>query len=132
MRSYTPTTLDDEHGHFDLVVKTYPQGNMSRMFAELKLGDKIFVRGPKGNFKYQPNMVSHLTMICGGTGITPMYQVAKAILKNRSQDRTKISMIFANVNEEDILMRRELDEFAEQRSAQFSIYYVLNNASTLN
>jgi cytochrome-b5 reductase len=44
------------------------------MFAELKLGDRVKVKGPKGQFKYQPNMVRAMGMIAGGTGITPMLQ----------------------------------------------------------
>ena len=40
-------------------------------------------------------------MIAGGTGITPMYQIIKSSLKD-PQDDTKLSLIYANVNEEDI------------------------------
>ena len=29
-RSYTPTSGDDDKGHFDLVVKTYEKGNISK------------------------------------------------------------------------------------------------------
>jgi cytochrome-b5 reductase len=46
------------------------------MFSELNIGDYIQVRGPKGVFKYEPNLVKHLGMIAGGTGITPMLQVS--------------------------------------------------------
>ena len=46
-------------------------------------------------------------MIAGGTGITPMLQIIRAILKNPI-DMTKINLIYANVNEEDILLKKEL------------------------
>jgi cytochrome-b5 reductase len=65
-------------------------------------------------------------MIAGGTGITPMLQIIRAILKNPS-DRTQISLIFANVNEDDILLRKELEELAEKEKARFKLYLVLNN-----
>lgn len=48
-------------------------------------------------------------MIAGGTGITPMYQVAKALMTDK-WEYTTISLIYANISEDDILMRRELDE----------------------
>jgi len=51
-RSYTPTTLDDDLGHFDLVVKTYEKGNISRYLSLLTIGQKIRVKGPKGKFHY--------------------------------------------------------------------------------
>jgi cytochrome-b5 reductase len=65
-------------------------------------------------------------MIAGGTGITPMLQIIKAILKNPN-DKTQISLIFANVNEEDILLREELDALMESNKNQFKVFYVLNN-----
>ncbi|KAJ1974185.1 NADH-cytochrome b5 reductase [Dimargaris xerosporica] len=124
-RSYTPITNDDHPGHFDLLIKTYPQGNISKVFSELTLGDKINVRGPKGNFNYTPNMCRALGMIAGGTGITPMLQIIHAIVKN-PEDKTVVSLIFANVNEEDILLKHELDEL-QAKHTNFQVYYVLNN-----
>jgi cytochrome-b5 reductase len=44
-------------------------------------------------------------MIAGGTGITPMYQVAAAILKD-PRDVTQLSLIFGNLSEEDILIKQ--------------------------
>jgi cytochrome-b5 reductase len=40
-------------------------------------------------------------MIAGGTGITPMYQIIKASIQD-PKDQTKLSLIYANVNEDDI------------------------------
>lgn len=50
-------------------------------------------------------------MLAGGTGITPMYQVANMILKNPN-DKTKMRLIFANLTEEDILLQKELAALA--------------------
>ncbi|KAM0210965.1 hypothetical protein ACHAQI_005696 [Fusarium lateritium] len=72
IRSYTPISGDHQPGYFDLLIKTYPQGNISQHMATLKQGDKIRVRGPKGAFMYTPNMVRRFGLIAGGTGITPM------------------------------------------------------------
>jgi cytochrome-b5 reductase len=65
-------------------------------------------------------------MIAGGTGITPMYQIIQAALKNPA-DNTRINLIYANVNEEDILMKDDLDRLATAHPSRFTIYYVLNN-----
>jgi len=40
-------------------------------------------------------------MIAGGTGITPMYQIIKSSMKDAS-DNTKMALIYANVEENDI------------------------------
>ena len=67
------------------------------------------IEGPKGQFKYHPSLSRELGMIAGGTGITPMLQIIRAALKNPS-DPTKLSLIYANVTSEDILLKKELEE----------------------
>nr|KJB77465.1 hypothetical protein B456_012G138400 [Gossypium raimondii] len=52
----------------------YPQGRMSHHFRELRVGDYLAVKGPKGRFRYQPGEVRAFGMIAGGSGITPMLQ----------------------------------------------------------
>jgi cytochrome-b5 reductase len=36
-RPYTPTTLNDEKGHFELIIKSYPEGNVSKHLHSLKV-----------------------------------------------------------------------------------------------
>lgn len=126
VRSYTPISGDDQPGHFDLLIKSYPQGNISRHMASLAVGQTIRVRGPKGAFVYTPNMVRHFGMVAGGTGITPMLQIVRAIIRGRaSGDRTEVDLIFANVTEQDILLREDLDQLAAQDKG-FRVHYVLD------
>lgn len=44
-RPYTPTTGNEVKGHFELVVKSYPDGNVSKYLDSLKEGDLIEVKG---------------------------------------------------------------------------------------
>ncbi|BAO40367.1 NADH-cytochrome b5 reductase 1 [Kluyveromyces marxianus] len=128
VRSYTPTSLDsDSVGFFELLIKSYEKGNISKHFAELKIGDKIKVRGPKGFYQYVPNMCEEIGMIAGGTGIAPMYQIMKAIFANDA-DKTKVSLVYGNQTEEDILLKKELDAFVAKKPDQFKIYYMLDKA----
>ncbi|KAJ4309291.1 NADH-cytochrome b5 reductase [Fusarium piperis] len=127
IRSYTPISGDDQPGCFDLLIKSYPQGNISRHMDTLIPGQTIRVRGPKGFFVYTPNMVRHLGMIAGGTGITPMLQIINTIARGRAVgDVTEVDLIFANVNPEDILLKEKLDALAKD-DASIRIHYVLNN-----
>lgn len=131
VRSYTPVSSDlIDRGHFDLLIKSYPTGNISKHVANLKVGDRIKTRGPKGQMVYRPGLVRAFGMIAGGTGITPMLQIIRAILMN-DDDNTRVDLLFANVTEEDILLRDELDELARQEREngknRFRVYYVLNN-----
>ncbi|KAG0265851.1 NADH-cytochrome b5 reductase [Linnemannia exigua] len=123
-RSYTPTSSSDDVGHFVLCIKSYPQGNISKMFAELTIGDTINARGPKGQFNYSANMCREIGMIAGGTGLTPMLQIIRAIVKN-PEDKTIVNFLFANVTEEDIILKAELD-LLSKKHPQFKVHYVLN------
>jgi cytochrome-b5 reductase len=114
---------------------------MSQYLDWLKIGDKIDVKGPLGKFAYKgkgtyerkvgpawvPNTVKHFGMVCGGTGITPMYQVIQDILKH-PEDKTQVSLIFANVTEDDILLRSELEKLAKTHS-NFKVFFTLDKPS---
>jgi cytochrome-b5 reductase len=76
---------------------------------------------------YTPNMVRRFGMIAGGTGITPMLQIIRAIVRGRAAgDKTEVDLIFANVNPEDILLKDDLDALVKE-DARFRVHYVLNN-----
>lgn len=112
------------------MIKAYPQGNISAHMKTLKVSDTMKVRGPKGAMVYTPNMCRHIGMIAGGTGITPMLQVIRAIVRERprngGKDTTKVDLIFANVNTDDILMKEDLDAL-DKEDENFNVHYVLNN-----
>ncbi|RMZ75784.1 hypothetical protein DV738_g5276, partial [Chaetothyriales sp. CBS 135597] len=130
VRSYTPISSDEDKGYVDFLIKAYPQGNISAHVTTLKIGDTMKLRGPKGAMVYRPNLVKRIGMIAGGTGITPMLQIIRAINrgrpKNGGTDVTKVDLIFANVNPNDILLKDQLDAIAAE-DPDFNVYYVLNN-----
>jgi cytochrome-b5 reductase len=129
VRSYTPISSDENPGYFDLLIKAYPTGNISKHMAGMKIGEYLRVKGPKGNMIYTPNMCKHIGMIAGGTGITPMLQIIRAIIRGRPRnggtDVTKVDLIFANVTPEDILLKEDLDALAAEDDL-FNVYFVLN------
>lgn len=112
------------------MIKAYPQGNISAYVAGLQVGQTMKVKGPRGAMVYRPNMARHIGMIAGGTGITPMLQIIRAIIRGRPRnggsDNTKVDLIFANVNPDDILLKEDLDKL-DKEDDKFNVYYVLNN-----
>ncbi|KAK4593579.1 hypothetical protein RGQ29_017623 [Quercus rubra] len=121
IRQYTPITLDSDVGYFELVVK----GRMSHHFREMREGDYLSVLGPKGNFKYKPGQSRELGMLAGDSGITPMFQIIRAILEN-PKDKTNVHLIYASVTLDDMLLKKELDAFASKFRSRFKVYYVLS------
>ena len=81
---------------------------VSRHLTSLKKGEEALFKGPWVKFKYEPNKWKKVGMIAGGTGVTPMLQVAREVLEN-PKDKTKLQLIFCNRSEEDIMLRDTLD-----------------------
>lgn len=124
-RSYTPTSNNLDLGVLELVIKCYPDGLLTgKYLANLNVGDKVLFRGPKGTMKYRRDLCRRIGMIAGGTGITPMYQLIRAICEDE-RDTTEISLIYANRSEEDILLRQELEAFA-RKYKNLKIWYMLD------
>ncbi|KAI9725653.1 MAG: NADH-cytochrome b5 reductase [Chrysothrix sp. TS-e1954] len=126
IRPYTPTSDEDEKGHMDFIVKRYPNGPMSEHIHSMKEGDTLEVKGPIPKYPMTPNKHNHIAMVAGGTGITPMWQVIRNIFKN-PEDKTKITLVFGNVTEQDILLRKELNEIENTYPRRFRAFYVLDN-----
>ncbi|KAL4801384.1 hypothetical protein BDV18DRAFT_165053 [Aspergillus unguis] len=126
-RSYTPTSNNLDKGLLELVIRCYPDGMLTgKYLANLKLGDEVQLRGPKGAMKYSKGLCKKIGMIAGGTGITPMYQLIRAICED-PMDLTEISLIYANRTEDDILLRRELEAFAIAYPRNLKIWYMLDS-----
>jgi len=63
-------------------------------------------------------------MVAAGTGITPMWQVLSAILAD-TENMPRVKLLFANRNEDDILLREELDALAAKHD-NFEVWYTLS------
>eukprot|EP01080_Neovahlkampfia_damariscottae_P004351 gene4351-7707_t len=126
LRSYTPTSSNSDLGFFELVIKVYPKGKMSQHVDSLKIGDSIDVIGPSGRFQYEKNKFKHIGMLAGGTGITPMLQIIHHIFEEEKDDNTKVSLVYGNLTENDIILREKIEEYANKYE-NFEVYHVLNN-----
>jgi cytochrome-b5 reductase len=125
-RSYTPVSNSKDQGYLEFVIKVYPQGVMTNYLAALKPNDLVHFRGPKGRMNYHRGLCKNLGMIVGGTGITPAYQIIRAICED-PEDNTRVSLLYANHTEEDILLRGELARFQYQFPSKLSVWHVLNS-----
>jgi len=153
IRPYTPTSSDDDKGYVDLVIKVYfanvhPKfpggGKMSQHLEGMSVGDHIDFRGPNGHLKYLGNGtfsvadgknkkappkeitgIKKVAMIAGGTGITPMLQIINQVAKDPT-DNTKLSLLFANQTEDDILLRDDLDILSDK--SNLKVWYTVDKA----
>ena len=111
------------------MVKAYPTGKLSKHLAEMRVGDVLEVKGPIS--KRPLSEIAKRTdvaMVAGGTGLTPMLQVAEEVLRQKLP--IALTLVFANVSEADIMLRGRLDALAAQHPAQFRVHYVVDRASS--
>lgn len=55
-----------------------------------------------------------------------MYQLVRAIFKNPA-DKTKVTLVFGNIKEEDILLKHEFQELENEYPQRFKAFYVLDS-----
>ncbi|EGO05374.1 hypothetical protein SERLA73DRAFT_174501 [Serpula lacrymans var. lacrymans S7.3] len=124
-RPYTPISHPDQEGELTLLVKKYETGNASKYFFTLKPGDKMSFKGPLPKWPYKINEFEEVGLIGGGSGITPLYQVLAHALADNT-NKTKFKLLFANVTEQDILLREEFDALKKKHPNNFDVVYVLD------
>lgn len=125
IRAYTPISEGTERGQLHVLVKIYydtpggqPGGKMTQALDAIPVGHFVDFKGPIGKFEYlgkglcsisgKHRTVKRFVMICAGSGITPIFQVLRAVLKDET-DPTTCLVLDGNRVEEDILCRAELD-----------------------
>lgn len=144
IRSYTPISEGTDKGKLDVLVKVYfdsaerKGGKMTKALDVIPLGYPVDFRGPVGKFEYlgkgrctiggKERHVRKLIMICGGSGITPIFQVLRAILQD-DQDLTRCLVLDGNRLEEDILCREEMQELIKGREHKCHLLHTLTKAS---
>ncbi|KAK8096596.1 nitrate reductase [Apiospora kogelbergensis] len=127
-RSYTPVSNNSDKGVLELVIRCYPDGQLTGGYlAGLEVGDEVAFRGPKGAMRYRPGLCRKIGMVAGGTGITPMYQLIRAICENE-RDLTEVSLVYANRSEADMLLRAELEAFARRYPKNLKLHYLVDEA----
>ncbi|PHH88566.1 hypothetical protein CDD83_7360 [Cordyceps sp. RAO-2017] len=125
LRPYTPISDEGQQGYLDLLVKKYPDGPMSSHLHAMAPGQRLEFKGPLPKYAWAANRHEHIALIAGGTGITPMYQLLRAVLAN-PDDRTRVTLVFGNLTEDDMLLRRELAELENRHPRRFRAFYTLD------
>jgi nitrate reductase (NAD(P)H) len=144
IRSYTPISQTNQIGTLDILIKIYFQtetskgGKMTMALDKLVIGDKVDIKGPIGKLTYVGNgrvllndkerSVKSFRMICGGSGITPIFQVLRGVIQDPT-DPTEWVVLDGNRLEEDILCREELDAFTSTGDPRCKIVHTLTKPS---
>ena len=109
------------------------------VLEKMAIGDELELKGPLGGFTFLGNSmirwhgkerkVRKLALICGGSGITPIWSTIKGLVECADSGETECWMLNGNRTEADILARGQIDDlrsrFVEQRR-KFNLWHVLS------
>jgi nitrate reductase (NAD(P)H) len=114
---------------------------MSLEFSRLSPDEEVELKGPIGDFIWkgdntasvygEDRQVRELGLICGGSGVAPILQVARGILVDTSNN-TKVWILDSNKTEDDILCREELDWLGKEFKDRCKVHYTLTRESIPN
>ena len=145
IRSYTPISEITRKGYLDVLIKLYlsstassqPGGKMSMAMNAIPLGHAVDVKGPIGKFEYLGRglcavngvhrPVKKFAMICGGSGITPIFQVFRAVMRD-ADDPTTCTVLNGNRLVEDILCKEDLDDLLRGNEDRGQVIHTLSKA----
>lgn len=165
-RAYTPYSSNQQTGFIDILIKVYfpsnqysasgpfAGGKMTMILEDASVQDSftVEIKGPVGHFTYLGNnlvqigqekirKVKHLAMIAGGSGITPIWGILKAIADEHKDaakstlittEPIQMRIIYGNRTEQDILVREELDQLVESLAGCVKIWHVLSAEDSLD
>jgi len=128
VRPYTPVSRNDTVGKLELVVKDYPDvGNVSSYVCRAPVGSEISVKGCFTKIEVLPNKWKKIGMIAGGSGLTPVLQVAEELLSH-PEDKTEMTLIFCNSSPDMIFLKEHIDGLASRSDGRFKVHYCVDKA----
>lgn len=111
---------------------------MTTALDQIPLGHGVDFKGPIGKFEYlgrgrcriggRGRSVGRFVMVCGGSGVTPIFQVLRAVMVD-DRDGTKCVVLDGNRTEEDILCRAEIDGLVEGKKEKCKLVHALTQPS---
>ena len=144
IRAYTPISSITKQGFLDVLVKIYAEsegrrgGKMTVALDATEVGaSTVDFKGPVGKFTYlgqglcalngAERRVKRFYMICAGSGVTPIFQVFRAVMQD-PEDHTRCVVLNGNRMAEDILCKEDLESLMTGNEDKAKIVYTLTKA----
>ncbi|RZC34889.1 cytochrome b5 reductase 4 [Asbolus verrucosus] len=109
-----------------LMVKRYPEGNLSKILGDCLISDTITISKPMGSFNLQEiERRETFIILAAGTGITPMLSIILFLLERRIRKCQHLRLLFFNRTPEDILLRNQFEEL-QREDSRFKVYHILS------
>jgi len=128
-RSYSLCTFDGVDASPAVTVKRVEGGRMSNFFNDhVAAGTELDVMPPLGNFKAELNEsnAKHYVLFAGGSGITPVFGIAKAVLS--TEPNSQVTLVYANRDQDSVIFKDGLKNLEEQSNGRFKVLHSFDKA----
>ena len=125
-RSYSLCSAPGIDANPTVCVKRVSGGLISNTILDSwKAGDRMDLFTPIGNFicEPKPGAKRHIVLIGAGSGITPLWSIAKAILTD--EPGSFVSLIYGNRRQDSIIFQAEIRGWETRFSGRFRVAYAL-------
>ena len=126
IRSNPKDALGTEGTSYTLTIKrTNPAYASAYILETWKEGDRIDISGPLGDFYYQDlRDEKHVIAIAGGSGITPFYSMAAAIVDGIED--FNMTILYGSRTADGILLKDEIEALAAKSGGKVKVVHVLS------
>ncbi|GJO07582.1 oxygenase [Mycobacterium marinum] len=120
-RNYSYAHPADGGGELEFIIRLLPDGAMSNYLRDhAKQGDRIALRGSKGNFYLRP-IVRPVVLVAGGTGLSAILAMAQSLPADPGQP---VSLLYGVTSAEDLCKLDELEQL-EHRIAGLQVHVIV-------
>lgn len=126
-RSYSMSSSPYTDVSLAITIKRVPGGFASNLLLEtLKEGDSIEVMEPMGTFfpKQEDDQVRQAVFIAAGSGITPVFSIAKSILM--VEPESEVFLIYGSRNEKSIIFDEKIKTLQAKYKHRFRVIHTLS------
>ena len=126
IRSNPRDALAAEGSSYTLTIKrTRPAYASAWILENWKEGDAVEISGPLGDFYYQDlRDARQVIAIAGGSGITPFYSMAAAIVDGIED--FCLTILYGSRTADGILLKEEIEALAEKSGGKVKVIHVLS------
>lgn len=127
IRSNPKDALGEKNNRYMITVKRNVTGLASDYMLDcFKVGDELEISGPLGEFYYQKfRDEKHVVALAGGSGITPFYSMAAAIVSGIED--FNLTILYGSRTSEGILLKDELEELERKSDGRVKVVHVLSH-----
>jgi ferredoxin-NADP reductase len=127
-RAYSLSSDPRDTSRVRITVKRVAGGRVSNHLNDsTRTGDTLRVLGPSGHFTVEPEIARehHYVLIGGGSGVTPLIAIARAILEGEPTSR--LTLLFGNRAHADVIFHDEIAALARDHATRFTVRHLLES-----